>query len=90
MDLPNRFLSFTGAALSRGAALGALSSAVLWPDAGRTQQAGASARLQPWPVGTPSASGIHDIAPAPDVGVWFSAQRSGPSAGSIHAPESQN
>jgi virginiamycin B lyase len=34
-------------------------------------------RLQSWPLNTRSATGIHDIAPAPDGGVWFSAQRSG-------------
>ena len=35
------------------------------------------ARLQSWPLQTPSRTGIHDVAPAPDGGVWFSAQRSG-------------
>lgn len=34
-------------------------------------------RLQSWPLATPRATGIHDVAPAPDGGVWFSAQRSG-------------
>ncbi len=34
-------------------------------------------RLQSWPLNTPRATGIHDLAPAPDGGVWFSAQRSG-------------
>lgn len=33
--------------------------------------------LQAWPLKTPQRSGIHDVAPAPDGGVWFSAQRSG-------------
>ena len=28
-------------------------------------------------LGTPQRTGIHDVAPAPDGGVWFSAQRSG-------------
>jgi virginiamycin B lyase len=36
-----------------------------------------SDRLQSWPLNTPSRTGIHDVAPAPDGGVWFSAQRSG-------------
>jgi virginiamycin B lyase len=40
-------------------------------------QAPTSARLQSWPLNTPRATGIHDVAPAPDGGVWFSAQRSG-------------
>jgi virginiamycin B lyase len=34
-------------------------------------------KLQSWPLATPRATGIHDVAPAPDGGVWFSAQRSG-------------
>jgi virginiamycin B lyase len=33
--------------------------------------------LQSWPLATPRPTGIHDVAPAPDGGVWFSAQRSG-------------
>ena len=40
-------------------------------------QPAASARMQSWPLNTPSRTGIHDVAPAPDGGVWFSAQRSG-------------
>lgn len=30
-----------------------------------------------WPLATPKPTGIHDVAPAPDGGVWFTAQRSG-------------
>ncbi len=33
--------------------------------------------LQSWPLVTPARTGIHDLAPAPDGGVWFSAQHSG-------------
>ena len=40
-------------------------------------QTPAGARMQSWPLVTPSRTGIHDVAPAPDGGVWFSAQRSG-------------
>jgi len=36
-----------------------------------------TAPLQSWPLNTPSPTGIHDLAPAPDGGVWFTAQRSG-------------
>ena len=36
-----------------------------------------AAALQSWPLATPRATGIHDVAPAPDGGVWFTAQRSG-------------
>lgn len=34
-------------------------------------------RMQSWPLATPQPTGIHDVAPAPDGGVWFTAQRSG-------------
>lgn len=34
-------------------------------------------KLQSWPLNTPRSTGIHDLAPAPDGGVWFTAQRSG-------------
>jgi virginiamycin B lyase len=33
--------------------------------------------LQSWPLNTPMRTGIHDVAPAPDGGVWYAAQRSG-------------
>ena len=36
-----------------------------------------SGRVQTWPLNTPSRTGIHDLAPAPDGGVWYTAQRSG-------------
>jgi virginiamycin B lyase len=36
-----------------------------------------SAKMQSWPLTTPQRTGIHDVAPAPDGGVWFTAQRSG-------------
>jgi virginiamycin B lyase len=34
-------------------------------------------RMQSWPLDTPQRAGIHDVAPAPDGGVWFTAQASG-------------
>ena len=34
-------------------------------------------KLQSWPLATPRPTGIHDVAPASDGGVWFTAQRSG-------------
>ncbi len=40
-------------------------------------RAQARTALQSWPLGTPAPTGIHDVAPAPDGGVWFTAQRSG-------------
>ena len=33
--------------------------------------------MQSWPLNTPTRTGIHDVAPAPDGGVWYAAQRSG-------------
>src|SRR3954463_4607851 len=36
-----------------------------------------AATTQSWPLKTPRRTGIHDIAPAPDGGVWFTAQASG-------------
>ncbi|MEO6566439.1 MAG: hypothetical protein ABIO63_10435 [Casimicrobiaceae bacterium] len=38
---------------------------------------GATPAMQSWPLNTANATGIHDVAPAPDGGVWFTAQRSG-------------
>ena len=55
--------------------LGSLAAGVAaaWPLPSSAQ----SARVQSWPLGTSSRTGIHDIAPAPDGGVWFTAQRTG-------------
>ena len=58
------------------AALGAPAIAAVFPFP-MTAQAAQSARLQSWPLATPRPTGIHDVAPAPDGGVWFTAQRSG-------------
>jgi virginiamycin B lyase len=62
--------------ISRRGALAALAvPALALP--GRRALSQASQRMQSWPLGTPQRTGIHDVAPAPDGGVWFSAQRSG-------------
>jgi virginiamycin B lyase len=53
-------------------ALGTLALANRWA-AAQT----ATARLQSWPLNTSRRTGIHDVAPAPDGGVWFTAQSSG-------------
>jgi virginiamycin B lyase len=61
--------------ISRRQALGAIAaiaSSFSLPLAAQGQQ-----RLQSWPLNAPRRTGIHDIAPAPDGGVWFSAQASG-------------
>ena len=63
-------------AVSRRATLGALVGAAIL--ASFPPRAAAQSRaLQSWPLVTPRATGIHDVAPAPDGGVWFTAQRSG-------------
>ena len=41
------------------------------------RRSAAAATMQSWPLATPQRTGIHDVAPAPDGGVWFTAQRSG-------------
>ena len=53
----------TLAALTASAALPA------WPQA--------KEKVQAWPLNAPGRTGIHDVAPASDRGVWFSAQASG-------------
>jgi virginiamycin B lyase len=61
---------------SRREALGRLACgavAVGWPGLGRVEPP----RLRSWALATPQPTGIHDVAPAPDGGVWFTAQRSG-------------
>lgn len=57
--------------------LASLSGAALLSPRSAHAQTPAGIRLQSWPLKAPSQTGIHDIAPAPDGGVWFSAQRSG-------------
>jgi len=55
----------------------AMLAAAPWVGASAAAGAAASASMQAWPLNTPQRTGIHDVAPAPDGGVWFSAQRSG-------------
>ena len=43
----------------------------------QAQAAPPAGRMQSWPLDVPQRTGIHDLAPAPDGGVWFTAQRSG-------------
>ena len=54
-----------------GCGSGALAA---WLPAGAPAQEPA---LRSWPLGTARRTGIHDLAPAPDGGVWFTAQASG-------------
>lgn len=60
----------------------ALTAAIAWPVPAPARAAShatprAAAKMQSWPLNTPSRTGIHDVAPAPDGGVWYTAQRSG-------------
>jgi virginiamycin B lyase len=64
------------ALISRRDALGVMAAGTLLPLVSGTATAQA-ARMQSWPLATPNRTGIHDVAPAPDRGVWFSAQASG-------------
>jgi virginiamycin B lyase len=60
---------------TRRPVLAALAAACLSPaNAARAQ---ARPALQSWKLATSVQTGIHDVAPAPDGGVWFSAQASG-------------
>jgi virginiamycin B lyase len=63
--------------VSRRRALGAL--AALGADALAPTCAGAATgpAMRSWPISAPRRTGLHDVAPAPDGGVWFSAQASG-------------
>src|SRR6185503_6320613 len=62
--------------IDRRQTLAALAAAP-WLGTTASAQAAAGATMQAWPLNAPQRTGIHDVAPAPDGGVWFSAQRSG-------------
>ena len=55
----------------------AVLGAAPWIATATPVRAAAAATMQAWPLNAPQRTGIHDVAPAPDGGVWFSAQRSG-------------
>lgn len=61
---------------SRRQALGALGAGALAASVPFVTRAEIS-RMQSWPLNAPRRPGIHDLAPAPDGGVWFTGQRSG-------------
>jgi len=62
--------------LTRRSALTILAAgaAAAWPP---RRALAAATSLRSWPIQAPHRTGIHDVAPAPDGGVWFTAQRSG-------------
>ena len=62
--------------ISRRRALGSLGAGALataFPFVARSQPQ----KMQSWPLEAPRRTGIHDVAPASDGGVWFTAQASG-------------
>ena len=65
--------------LTRRTTLALLGSAAAFramvPAPARAQ--GSAGKLQSWKLATSRRTGIHDLAPAPDGGVWFTAQASG-------------
>ena len=61
--------------ISRRTALVATGAIVLAGTGGPAVAQGG--KMQSWPLGTQRRTGIHDIAPAPDGGVWLTAQASG-------------
>ena len=64
--------------IKRRAALAMLGSAPFYGLAvGDALAQPAAGRLQSWKLATSRRTGIHDLAPAPDGGVWFTAQASG-------------
>jgi virginiamycin B lyase len=54
-----------------------LAAAAASPFIASAPAAQAAGGMQSWPLSTPRRAGIHDVAPAPDGGVWFTAQASG-------------
>ena len=55
------------------ASLAAGAMAAAWPWKAAAQQS----MVRSWPLKAAQRPGIHDVAPAPDGGVWFTAQASG-------------
>jgi virginiamycin B lyase len=63
--------------ISRRQTIGLLGATALSPALLAQRAAAQGAAMQSWPLGTARRTGIHDLAPAPDGGVWFTAQASG-------------
>ena len=76
--LTRRQLIQTGWAMGGGVLIAATEAGAQSAAASASVTAAAgNGRVQTWPLNTPSRTGIHDLAPAPDGGVWYTAQRSG-------------
>ena len=63
--------------ITRRTTLSTLAAAALAVTAPRYAAAQPAGKMQSWRLGTSRHTGIHDLAPAPDGGVWFTAQASG-------------
>lgn len=63
--------------LTRRNALATAGALTLLASVGAPALAAPRRQLQSWPIKAPKRSGIHDVAPAPDGGMWFTAQESG-------------
>lgn len=63
--------------ITRRDALATAGAFALLATAGTATEAASRFRVQSWPLKAPERTGIHDVAPAPDGGVWFTAQASG-------------
>jgi virginiamycin B lyase len=63
--------------ISRRRAIGVLGASALTARFGLPAAAQTATTTRSWPLATPQRTGIHDVAPAGDGGVWFTAQRSG-------------
>ena len=63
--------------INRRQTFGLLGAVVLTATGARGASAQPGGKLQSWKLGTSRQTGIHDVAPAPDGGVWFTAQASG-------------
>ncbi|MFL6691835.1 MAG: lyase [Ramlibacter sp.] len=48
-----------------------------WPALAAAPNDGPPSRIQSWKLASRRTTGIHDVAPAPDAGVWFTAQATG-------------
>lgn len=63
--------------ITRRSALATLGAPLLTSAAESQPALAQTGRMQSWKLATARRTGIHDVAPAPDGGVWFTAQASG-------------
>src|SRR5258705_11354268 len=68
---------FPMSSISRRHVIGLLGASALSPSLRLQEAAAQGPAMQSWPLGTAQRTGIHDLAPASDGGVWSPAQRSG-------------